>query len=180
MNILHDIDPARVQPEDFVAVIEITKGSKKKYELDKQTGLLIMDRLLYTATHYPSNYGFIPRTLSDDGDPLDVLVLCSEPIDPMAMVRCYPVGVITMLDDGFKDEKIIAIPFGDPTFNPYRTIEAIPTHIFTEMQHFFRVYKELERKETAVNEVEGRAAAIRVIEDCLKRYSKKSGKSKAK
>lgn len=179
MNILHDVDPARITPEDFLAVIEIVKGSKKKYELDKETGLLVMDRLLYTSTHYPSNYGFIPRTLSDDGDPLDVLVLCSEPIDPMVLVRCYPVGVITMLDDGAKDEKIIAIPFGDPTFNPYRTIEAIPSHIFTEMQHFFRVYKELEHKQTAVNEVEGRAAAIRVIEDSLMRYNKKHTKKRA-
>ena len=177
MNILHDIDPARITPEDFIAVIEIEKGSKKKYELDKQTGLLIMDRILYTSTHYPANYGFVPRTLSEDGDPLDVLVLCSEPIDPLVMVRCYPIGVITMLDDGYKDEKIIAIPFGDPTYNPYRTIEALPTHIFTEMQHFFKVYKELERKETAVNEVEGRAAAIKVIEDCIRRYSKKCSKN---
>ena len=172
MNILHDIDPQRIQPEDFIAVIEIEKGSKKKYELDKKTGLLIMDRILYTSTHYPANYGFIPRTLSDDGDPLDVLVLCSEPIDPLVMVRCYPIGVITMIDSGQNDEKIIAIPFGDPTFNPYRTIEAIPNHIFSEMQHFFRVYKELEHKQTAVNEVEGRAAAIAVIDDCLKRYAR--------
>ncbi|MCL2857657.1 MAG: inorganic diphosphatase [Oscillospiraceae bacterium] len=176
MNILHDIDPSRITPEDFIAVIEIEKGGKKKYELDKQTGLIIMDRILYTATHYPSNYGFIPRTLSEDSDPLDVLVLCTEPIHPMAMVRCYPVGVITMLDDGYKDEKIIAIPFGDPTYNPYRTIEALPTHIFAEMQHFFRVYKELECKETVVNEVEGRASAIKVIEDSLTRYAKKGSK----
>ena len=173
MNILHDIDPSRITPEDFIAVIEIEKGSKKKYELDKQTGFIILDRILYTSTHYPANYGFIPRTLSEDGDPLDVLVLCSEPIDPLVLVRCYPVGVITMLDDGHKDEKIIAIPFGDPTYNPYRTIETIPTHIFSEMQHFFKVYKELERKETAVNEVEGRAAAIKVIEDCIVRFAKK-------
>ena len=178
MNILTDIEPSRIQPEDFIAVIEIEKGSKKKYELDKATGFLIMDRILHTSTHYPANYGFIPRTLSEDGDPLDVLVLCSEPIDPLVLVRCYPIGVITMLDDGRKDEKIIAIPFGDPTFNPYRTIEAIPTHIFTEMQHFFRVYKELEHKETAVNEVEGRSAAIKVIEDSIRRFEppKKSKK----
>ena len=177
MNIIHDIDSSRIAPEDFVAVIEIEKGGKNKYELDKQTGFLIMDRILYTSTHYPANYGFVPRTLSEDGDPLDVLVLCSEPIDPLVMVRAYPIGVITMLDDGLKDEKIIAIPFGDPTYNPYRTIEALPNHIFTEMQHFFKVYKELERKETAVNEIEGRAAAIKVIEDCIARYTKKGSKA---
>ena len=170
MNILYDIEPSRITPEDFIAVIEIEKGSKRKYELDKATGFLILDRILHTSTQYPTNYGFIPRTLSEDGDPLDVLVLCSEPIDPLMLVRCYPIGVITMLDDGRKDEKIIAIPFGDPTFNPYSTIEAIPSHVFTEMQHFFRVYKELENKETAVSEVEGRAAAIAVVTDCLRRF----------
>ena len=97
-NIWHDISPDRIQPEDFVAVIEIPKGSKKKYELDKETGLIILDRVLYTSTHYPANYGFIPRTYGDDGDPLDVLVVCSESIDPMTLVRCYHIGYISMLD----------------------------------------------------------------------------------
>ena len=92
MNVWHDIDPARIKPEDFLAVIEIPKGSKKKYELDKQTGLIILDRILYTSTHYPANYGFIPRSYGDDGDPLDVLVLCSEVLDPLTLVRCYPIG----------------------------------------------------------------------------------------
>ena len=114
MNIWHDINPDRITPNDFMAVIEIEKGSKKKYELDKQTGLIVLDRILYTSTHYPANYGFIPRTLADDGDPLDVLVLCNEPIDPLVLVQCYPIGVITMLDNGKNDEKIIAIPFEDP------------------------------------------------------------------
>ena len=98
MNIWHDINPDRITPNDFMAVIEIEKGSKKKYELDKQTGLIVLDRILYTSTHYPANYGFIPRTLADDGDPLDVLVLCNEPIDPLVLVQCYPIGVITMLE----------------------------------------------------------------------------------
>ena len=92
-NVWHDISPKRITPEDFMAVIEITKGSKKKYELDKETGLLMLDRILYTSTHYPANYGFIPRTYGDDGDPLDVVVICSEKIDPMTLVRCYPIGV---------------------------------------------------------------------------------------
>ena len=98
MNIMHDIDPERISPSDFIATIEITKGSKKKYELDKETGLLILDRILYSSVHYPANYGFIPRTLDEDGDPLDVLVLCSEPIEPMSLVRCYPIGVMYMID----------------------------------------------------------------------------------
>ena len=170
MNIWHEINSDRVTPNDFVAVIEIEKGSKKKYELDKETGLIILDRILYTSTHYPANYGFIPKTLADDGDPLDVLVLCSEPIEPLILVRCYPIGVITMIDNGKFDEKIIAIPFEDPTYNCYRSIEALPSHIFQEMRHFFSVYKELENKETAVNEVKGPKEAITIIKQSIQNY----------
>ena len=124
INIWHDIDPSRVTPESFTAVIEIPAGSKKKYELDKQTGLLRLDRILYTSTHYPANYGFIPRTYAGDGDPLDVLVLCSETLDPMVEVDCYPIGVIRMIDDDEIDDKIIAIPFEDPNWNYYHDIAA--------------------------------------------------------
>ena len=170
MNIWHSINPKRITKEDFVAVIEIEKGSKCKYELDKETGILMLDRILYTSTHYPANYGFIPRTFADDLDPLDVLVLCSEPLHPMTSVRCYPIGVITMIDNGRYDEKIIAIPFGDPTYNSYKDISEIPAHIFAEMTHFFRVYKELEDKETAVNEVLGADAAREVIARAIEGY----------
>ena len=170
MNIWHNINPKRITKEDFVAVIEIEKGSKCKYELDKETGILMLDRILYTSTHYPANYGFIPRTFADDLDPLDVLVLCSEPLHPMTSVRCYPIGVITMIDNGRYDEKIIAIPFGDPTYNSYKDISEIPAHIFAEMTHFFRVYKELEDKETAVNEVLGADAAREVIARAIEGY----------
>ena len=117
MNIWHDINPERISRASYAAVIEISKGSKMKYELDKETGLLKLDRVLHTSTHYPANYGFIPKTYADDNDPLDVLVLCSEQIEPMALVRCYPIGVISMVDGGHADDKIIAIPFGDPTYN---------------------------------------------------------------
>lgn len=172
MNIWHDINPERIKSENFVAVIEIEKDSKKKYELDKETGLLILDRILYTSTHYPANYGFIPRTLSDDGDPLDVLVLTSEEINPLTLVKCYPIGVITMLDEGKKDEKIIAIPFGDPNYNSYTDISDLPSHIFEEMRHFFSIYKQLEGKTTAVDEVQGRTEAVRTIEDCINNYNK--------
>ena len=154
-NIWHSIAPERIQPEDFIAIIEIEKGSKRKYELDKETGLLVLDRVLYTSTHYPANYGFIPRTYADDGDPLDVLVLCSEAIDPLVMVRCYPIGVISMVDDNMNDEKIIAIPFGDPTYSSYRDISELPAHIFDEMRHFFSVYKTLEGRQTAGTAVLG-------------------------
>ena len=119
MNIWHDIDPKRITPTDFMALIEIPKGSKNKYELDKETGLVMLDRVLHTSTHYPANYGMIPRTYADDYDPLDVLVLCSEPLHPSTLVRCYPIGAIKMLDNGRADEKIIAIPFSDPTYNVY-------------------------------------------------------------
>ena len=98
-NIWHDIDPACITPMDFIAVVEIEKGSKKKYEMDKETGLIILDRILYTSTHYPANYGFIPRTYADDGDPLDVLLLCSEPLEPLTLVRAYPIGMISMVDN---------------------------------------------------------------------------------
>ena len=159
-NIWHDINPARIQPEDFVAVIEIPKGSKKKYELDKETGLIILDRVLHTSTHYPANYGFIPRTYGDDGDPLDVLVLCSEAMDPLTLVRVYPIGYISMLDSGKNDEKIIAIPFADPTYNTYQDIWELPGHIFDEMAHFFSVYKALEGKEAVAGDVSDREAGF--------------------
>ena len=169
-NIWHDMDPKRVTPKDFIAVIEIPKGSKKKYELDKETGLIFLDRVLHTSTHYPANYGFIPRSYGDDGDPLDVLVLCSEPLDPLTLVRCYPIGYISMLDGGRNDEKIIAIPFSDPTYNEYKDISELPAHIFDEMAHFFSVYKALEGKDTVAGEVNGREAAVTVIQGALDHY----------
>lgn len=170
MNIWHDIREDRIFPTDFISVIEISKGSKKKYELDKETGMLILDRILFTATHYPMNYGFIPRTYGDDKDPLDVLVLCSEAIEPMTLVRCYPIGVIRMEDGGLGDEKIIAIPYGDPTYNGYTDISGLPKHIFEEVRHFFSVYKNLEGKDTVVEEVGGAADAVEVIENCIRNY----------
>jgi inorganic pyrophosphatase len=171
-NIWHDICPKRIKPEDFVAVVEISKGSKKKYELDKETGMIILDRILYTSTHYPENYGFIPRTYGDDLDPLDVLIICSEAIEPLSLVRCYPIGVMNMIDNGMGDEKIIAIPFNDPNFNIYKNIDELPPHLFNEMRHFFSVYKELENKETAVNEFGGPDEAMDIIVHCIDNYNK--------
>lgn len=173
MNIWHDISKDRINENDFVAVIEIERGSKKKYELDKETGLLTLDRVLYTSTHYPANYGFIPRTYAEDDDPLDVLVLCSEPIEPMVLVRCFPIGVITMVDNLRNDEKIIAIPFGDPMYSGYTDISELPQHIFNEMKHFFTVYKALEGMETAVEKVENRESAIKIINNAIKCYEEK-------
>lgn len=169
-NIWHDISPKRINADDFICVIEISKGSKKKYELDKETGYIILDRILYTSTHYPANYGFIPRTYGDDEDPLDVLLICAEPLEPMSLVRAYPIGVISMIDNGRNDEKIIAIPFNDPNYNQYKSIEELPKHVFDEMKHFFTVYKNLENKDTAVNEVSGSEEAKKIINSAINGY----------
>lgn len=172
MNIWHDMNKNEVTPESFSAVIEISKGSKMKYELDKATGLLKLDRILYTSTHYPANYGFIPLTYADDDDPLDVLVICSEEIIPLTIVKCYPIGVIKMIDSGRLDEKIIAIPFSDPYYNTYNSIYELPRHVFDEMCHFFTVYKQLEHKETAVDNLGDRDEAMDIIRSTLIRYEK--------
>ncbi len=173
MNIWHDISQERISPEDFVAVIEIPKGSKKKYELDKETGLIILDRVLYTSTHYPANYGFIPRTYADDNDPLDVLVLCSEELDPLTLVRCRPIGMFEMIDSGAKDEKIIAVPFADPTYNCYNSIFELPEHIYKEITHFFSVYKQLENKQTVVDEIQNEKRALEVIKTAIEAHTEK-------
>lgn len=178
MNIWHDIDPEFVKENNFTAVIEIPKGGKNKYELDKNTGFLRLDRVLYTSTHYPANYGFIPRTYADDGDPLDVLVICAEPINPLTLVQVYPIGVMRMLDGGKYDDKIIAIPFLDPTYNAINTIDDLPAHIFDEMLHFFTVYKQLERKETDVRMLNGRDEAEKIVKAAIEQYNKAFGGKK--
>ena len=168
----------KLAPDDFYAVIEISKGSKNKYEYDHDTGLLNLDRILYTSTHYPENYGFIPNTLAEDGDPLDVLVLCQESILPMTLVQCRPIGVIKMTDSGSSDEKIIAVPLHDPSRSCYFDISELPTHTMDEMQHFFEVYKFLEGKTTVVHEVLGHEDAERIIEECIKNYERTFGDRK--
>ena len=170
MNIWHDIDPSSIKPEKFMAVIEIPAGSKKKYELDKRTGLLRLDRILYTSTHYPANYGFIPRTYADDGDPLDVLVLCSETLDPLVEVECYPIGVVRMVDGEEYDDKIIAIPLEDPTWNYYQDVNQLPPHILNEIANFFEVYKSLEHKNTTLSNTLGREAALQITRETLYTY----------
>lgn len=174
-NIWHDISPARIKKDDFIAVIEIPQGGKNKYELDKETGFIILDRVLYTSTHYPANYGFIPRTYAEDNDPLDVLVLCQEPLDSLALVHCYPIGVIKMIDSGQVDEKIVALPFRDPNYSLYQDIGELPEHIFKEISHFFEVYKFLENKETAVREILGRKDAEEIIEKSMISYNRTFG-----
>ena len=173
MNIWHDMNPEQIRPNDFSAVIEISKGSQCKYELDKETGLLRLDRVLYTSTHYPANYGFIPRTFADDGDPLDVLVLCTESIQPMTLVRVYPIGVMRMIDSGALDDKIIAVPFSDPSYNGINSIDDLPPHIFDEIMHFFSVYKQLENKQTDVKTLYDREKAEQMVREAIDAYIEK-------
>ena len=174
MNIWPDISPKRIKKDQFYAVIEISKGGKNKYELDKETGMLKLDRVLFTSMHYPANYGFIPRPYASDNDPLDVLVLCSEQIRPMTIVECRPIGVLIMEDGGFKDEKVIAVPVNDPNYNCYTDIDQLPSHRFDEIKHFFEVYKTLEYdKNTSVSEMLPREVAVDVVQYCIDNYIKK-------
>lgn len=175
MNIWHDIRQDRIKKDDFVSVIEITKSGKNKYELDKETGMLKLDRVLYTATHYPANYGFIPRTYADDHDPLDVLVLCQEKIISLTLVECYPIGVLNMIDGEEHDQKIIAVAKQDPFLNCYNDVSELPNHISAEIMHFFEVYKQLEGKSTMVDKILGREEAERIIQECIDKYNEKFG-----
>ncbi len=178
MNPWHIFPDERISAKNFVAVIEIPKGSKNKYELDKESGMLRLDRILYTSTHYPANYGFIPRTLSEDGDPLDVLVICQEELAPMSIVECFPIGMINMIDDDEADEKIIAIPLNDPFLNTYRDIAELPQHQFQEIKHFFEVYKFLENKVTHVDRISSREEAEKCITRCKAAYRERFGERK--
>lgn len=171
MNAWHDVGPERISPESFLALIEISKASKNKYELDKSTGILILDRVLFTSTHYPHNYGFIPRTYCNDYDPLDVLVLCSESILPMSLVECVPIGVLNMKDGGLQDEKIIAVAKNDPFYGQYKDISEVPNHVKEEIKHFFTVYKTLEsNKSTDIDVVKGSEDAKEVIRLAIEAY----------
>ena len=171
MNIWHDLNPNRIKEDKFVCYIEIQAGCKNKYELDKETGMLFLDRILYTSTHYPANYGFIPRTYSQDKDPLDVLVLCDESFDPLVLVRCRPIGVVKMIDENECDEKIISVCINDPSMNCYNDISDLPIHLFEEIKHFFTVYKQLENKETLVTEICDAKEAEAVIQQAIDAYN---------
>ncbi len=172
MNIWKDINENRIRPNNFIAVVEIKKGSKNKYELDKETGLMILDRVLHSASHYPMSYGFIPLTLCDDRDPLDVFILCNEPINSGALVKCFPIGIINMTDNSEQDEKIIAIPFGDPVYNKYSDIVELPKNLFDELSQFLSVYKQLENKKVEIGSIEGHESAAKKIEECMQKYQK--------
>lgn len=175
MNIWHDIDPALITPDRFMAVIEIKRGGKNKYEMDKATGMLRLDRVLYTSTHYPANYGFIPRTYAVMATRLMCWVSVRKP-EPMTLVECRPIGMFEMNDGDARDEKIIAVPLGDPNYNYMFDISQLPEHLLDEIRHFFTVYKELEGRTTVVSKAQNREVANRVIIECINNYSESFGK----
>ena len=173
MHPWHDIyvDDEQVD-EAFPVVIEVPQGSKNKYELDKETGLLRLDRVLYSAVHYPANYGFIPRTFCDDGDPLDVLVLGQEPVVPLSIVMSRPIGVMRMRDDKGIDDKIVAVSLYDPSVNDYTDHSQLPSHTLREIMRFFQDYKVLEHKEVVIEEPLGPSEAISIVRESLELYRK--------
>ena len=169
----HDIevDPTQIG-EALPVVIEISEGSKNKYELDKASGLLKLDRVLYSSVRYPANYGMIPRSYCDDGDPLDAVVLGQEAVQPLTLMYVRPVGVMHMRDQGKADDKILAVSTYDPIYEHIRELEDVPPHLLAEIRRFFLDYKVLEEKEVVVDPFEGRASALRVITQALEDYRK--------
>ena len=172
----HDVTPGENLPKEFNAIVEIPFGSSVKYELDKVSGLIKLDRVLYSAVYYPANYGFIPQTLAEDDDPLDVLVLCQETVVPLTLMHARTIGLMTMIDAGKKDHKIIAIATEDPEFNSYIEAREMPPHRLTMLRRFFQDYKTLEGKAVEVDEIEPAANAYPIIEDALHRYSRQRRK----
>lgn len=168
----HDLEPGRKTPREFLSVIEIPSGSNVKYELDKTSGLIRLDRVLYSAVYYPANYGFIPQTLAEDGDPLDVLVLCQEAVVPLTLIQARTIGLMTMLDSGKKDHKIVAVSVRDPEYNSYHEGRQLPAHRLAMLRRFFEDYKLLEKKAVAVDSILPAAAAYPIIRDALERYKK--------
>ena len=168
--IMHDLSKDRVTPEKFTAVLEIPKGSKVKYEIDEETGMLALDRILSTSVAYPWAYGYIPRTYAVDGDPLDILLLCSEDLLPNVLVECTPIGLLKMIDGGDQDDKVIAVPTKDRFFRDFTSITQLPQHLTDEIRHFFSVYKALEGKVTEAKEMLDADEAKAMIKVCMERY----------
>lgn len=168
----HDVSPGEQVPRDFQALIEIPLGSNVKYEMDKATGLLKVDRIIHSAVFYPANYGFIPQTYAEDNDPLDVLVLCQEPVEPLALICARAIGLMTMIDSGASDDKVIAVATNDPEFNQYVEARDLPGHRLGVLKRFFQDYKQLEGKQVQVEDIRPSDAAVTVIERALARYKK--------
>ena len=179
MHPWHDVSPGTELPRDFQALIEIPLGSNVKYELDKPTGLLRVDRIIHSAVFYPANYGFIPQTYAEDNDPLDVLVLCQEPVQPLALIKARAIGVMTMIDSGAVDDKIIAVATNDPEFSNYIEARDLPSHRLLVLKRFFQDYKQLEGKQVQVEGIRPAYAAMAAIEKALGRYQDLKDKLRA-
>jgi inorganic pyrophosphatase len=171
----HDLSPGDQLPREFNAVIEIPLGSNVKYELDKSSGLIRMDRILYSAAFYPANYGFIPRTLAEDHDPLDVLVLCQQPVVPLTVMHARAIGLMTMIDSGDKDHKVISVATADPEYNSYREASELPPHKMQMVRRFFQDYKQLEGKAVEVDDILPADAAYPIIREAHALYEQKHG-----
>jgi inorganic pyrophosphatase len=177
-NALHDVEVGEKAPKVVHAIIEIPKDSNIKYEIDKETGMLKLDRFLYSAAHYPGDYGFVPQTFWYDGDPLDIIVLTNRPVHPMTLVNARVIGVVRMIDGDEKDDKIVAVYDKDPRYEEFKDIKDIPQHIVKELVNFFERYKELQGKHVKILEVLGKDAALKDIEMGQKLYKAKFGKKK--
>lgn len=170
INPWHDVNIGKNSPEFVTGVIEIPKGSKGKYELDKKTGMLMLDRVLFSAVHYPANYGFIPQTFCEDNDPLDILIISQIDIPSMCLVEAKVIGVMRMIDGGEADDKIIAVAAGDQSVNYINDIDDLPPHLMKEVHRFFEDYKKLENKEVHVEDFLGKEDAMRIIKESIELY----------
>ncbi len=177
MNLLHDITPGKKIPEEINVIVEINKGSKNKYELDKETGLIMLDRVMYTSQDYPFDYGFVPQTHWHDGDPLDVVLLTTHPLTPGLLLVARPVGVFDMIDDGESDAKILAVPVKDPRFNDIKDLGDVNPHTIEEIKHFFETYKQIQKKEVTIPTIRDAKAAMEVIEEGVALYKKEFSKN---
>lgn len=169
----HGADTGNKAPEIVNALIEIPQGSRCKYEIDKKTGLLKLDRVIYSSFHYPVNYGFIPKTLGEDHDPLDILVMCSETMQPLCLVEAKVIGNMQMIDNGEKDDKIIAVAAKDPSVNHYNEINELPPHFFAVLRNYFEQYKVLENKKVLIDEFQNKQTAFNIIGSAIKMYGEK-------
>lgn len=177
MNVLHDITPGENIPNEITVIVEIGKGSKNKYELDKETGLIKLDRVMHTSQDYPFDYGFVPQTHWHDGDPLDVILLTTYPLSPGILVHARPVGIMDMIDGGESDAKIIAVPVNDPRFKNVNDLQDVNAHTIEEIRHFFETYKQIQKKEVSIPSIRDAAAAKEAILEAVEMYKKEFKKN---
>jgi inorganic pyrophosphatase len=177
MNLLHDITSGKKIPQEINVIVEINKGSKNKYELDKETGLIMLDRVMYTSQDYPFDYGFVPQTHWHDGDPLDVVLLTTHPLVPGLLLTARPVGVFDMIDDGESDAKILAVPVKDPRFADIKDLSDVNPHTIEEIKHFFETYKQIQKKTVTIPTIRDAKAAMEVVTESIALYKKEFNKN---